>query len=136
MKIFVCASKHFYPQAKSIIEKLQGLGHTVTPPNSFDDPGQESRMQAREADEYIKWKANMFLESINHAKRNDAILVLNFEKEGKKNYIGGATFLEIFKAWELGKKVFLYNPIPEGMLADELVGMNPVILNGNLDGIR
>lgn len=68
--------------------------------------------------------------------RNDAVLVLNFEKAGQPNYIGGATFLEIFKAWELGKKIFLYNQIPEGMLRDELVGMGPTVINGDLSRIK
>ncbi|MEK6895517.1 MAG: hypothetical protein AABX48_03275 [Nanoarchaeota archaeon] len=60
-------------------------------------------------------------------------LVLNFEKKGQLNYIGGATFLEISRAWEMGKKVFLYNPIPENIFKDELIGINPIILNGRLE---
>ena len=38
---------------------------------------------------------------------NDAVLVLNFEKKGQRNYIGGATFLEIYNAWKMNKKLFL-----------------------------
>ena len=67
---------------------------------------------------------------------NDAILVLNFAKNGQSNYIGGATFLEIYKAWELNKKIFLYNPIPKNILKDEITGMNPVILNKDLTKIK
>jgi hypothetical protein len=66
----------------------------------------------------------------------DAILVLNFEKNGQANYVGGATFLEVFKAFELGKKIFFYNPLPTGMLHDELLGMNPLVINGNLDLVQ
>ena len=69
-------------------------------------------------------------------KQNDAIIVMNFEKNGQANYIGGATFLEIFKAWELGKKVFLFNPIPDNSLKDEIIGFNPVILNGDLSKVK
>ena len=29
----------------------------------------------------------------------DAVLTLNFDKNGQKNYIGGATFLEVYDAW-------------------------------------
>ena len=67
---------------------------------------------------------------------NDAVLVLNFEKKGQRNYIGGATFLEIYNAWKMNKKLFLYNPIPKNIFEDELVGMNPLILNGDLDKIN
>ena len=67
---------------------------------------------------------------------NDAVLVLNFDKNGQKNYIGGATFLEIFRAFDLGKKIFLLNPIPDNILKDELIGMNPTIINGDLSRIK
>lgn len=67
---------------------------------------------------------------------NDAVLVLNMEKNGQPNYIGGATFLEIFKAFELGKKIYLFNPVPEGIFRDELLGMNPIVINGDLTSIN
>jgi len=66
---------------------------------------------------------------------NDAVFILNFEKHGQPNYIGGATFLETFKAFELGKKIFLYNPIPDNIFKDELIAMDPVVINGDLDKI-
>ena len=67
---------------------------------------------------------------------NDAILVLNFEKNGITNYIGGATFLEIFTAWDIGKKVFIYNPLPNCSFTDELIGINPKIINGDLNLLK
>ena len=63
--------------------------------------------------------------------------VLNFDKEKDgityKNYIGGATFLEMYDAFRLNKKIYLYNDIPSGMLYDEIEGFNPIVINGNLD---
>jgi len=64
------------------------------------------------------------------------VLVLNFEKKGLPNYIGGATFMEIVKAWELNKKIFFWNPLPKCSFTDELIGINPVIIDGNLDLIE
>ena len=67
----------------------------------------------------------------------DGVLVLNFDKsEEEKNYIGGATFLEIYDAFRLKKKVYLYNDIPIGMLYDEIQGFNPFIINGDLEKIK
>lgn len=43
----------------------------------------------------------------------DAVLTLNFDKNEKKNYIGGATFIEIYEAFMKNKKIYLYNEIPE-----------------------
>lgn len=136
MRIFVCASKSFYLQARSIIDTLEELEHIITPPNGFNEPQMEQQMKDMSHNEYLAWKRAMFKQDAARIEANDGILVLNLEKEGKKNYTGGATFLEMFKAWELGKKIFLYNPIPDGILTDELIGMGPIILNGNLQNIR
>ena len=40
--------------------------------------------------------------------------------------------MEIVKAWELEKRIFIYNPIPKNIFRDELEGINPQILNQNL----
>ena|SRR3989344_9429520 len=135
MKIFVCTSRHLYNKAQPIIDTLTEKGHEVTLPNNFDDFGRENRMKSEQPEEYPQWKAEMFRKQSKKVAANDAILVLNFEKDGKPNYIGGATFLEIFKAWELGKKIYFYNPIPENILTDELIGMGPIIINGDLNQI-
>lgn len=67
---------------------------------------------------------------------NDAVLVLNFDKNGQQNYIGGATFLEMYDARRMGKKIYLYNDIPSGMLTDEIKGFEPVIIRQNLELIN
>ena len=54
----------------------------------------------------------------------------------EKNYIGGATFLEIYDAFRLGKKIYLYNDVPEGILYDEIQGFNPFIINADLSKIK
>jgi hypothetical protein len=136
MNIFICASKHCYGSIPEIKNQLEGVGHTVTLPNSFDDPMQEEDIKSMAPEKHQAWKANMLGLQSEKVAANDAILVMNMEKNGQENYIGGSTFLEIFKAWELGKKIFLYNDIPEGILRDELIGMNPVIINKNLSKIK
>lgn len=68
-------------------------------------------------------------------KESDGILVCNFEKNGIKNYIGGNTFLEMGLAYVLDKKIFLLNPIPEVNYKDEILAMEPIILNGDLEKI-
>ena len=66
----------------------------------------------------------------------DAVLVLNYEKHGIKDYIGGSTFLEMYEAFRNNKKIYMYNPIPEGLLYDEIDGFSPIIINGNLEVIK
>lgn len=65
-------------------------------------------------------------------KKSDALLVVNVDKNGIKNYIGGNAFLEVGFAHCLNKKVFLLNDIPEMTYTDEILAMEPVVLNGDL----
>ena len=136
MKIFICASKHLYSRIPELKDKIESLGHSITLPNSYDNPMKEEEMKKISQEEHSKWKGAMIKLQDEKVKANDAVLVLNFDKGTSKNYVGGATFLEMYKAWNLGKKLFLFNQIPEGILKDEIIGFNPVILNGDLTKIK
>jgi len=68
-------------------------------------------------------------------EKNDAVLVLNFEKNGLQNYIGGATFLEMYDAFRMAKKIYLFNEIPEGIMKDEINGFSPTVIRTNLGKI-
>ncbi len=132
MKIFICCSKHIYDKIPPIKDQLEEMGHVITLPNSYDQPLMEEDMKKAGAEIHREWKADMLKKQDAKVLDNDAILVLNMEKHGQQNYIGGATFLEIFRAFDSGKKVFLFNPIPDNIFRDELLGMNPIIIHGDL----
>lgn len=136
MKIFICASKYNYGHVPEIKTKLEALGHVITLPNSFDEPMKEEEIKKLGVEEHRKWKGGMIRLQKEKVDANDCVLVLNFEKNGQPNYIGGATFLEIFQAFDSGKKIYLYNPIPESNFKDELIGMGAEVINGDLDKIR
>ncbi len=136
MKILICCSKFLYNRVPLIKEKLEKQGHMATLPNSYEEPLKEEEMKKISQEEHRRWKSDMIKLQAVKVKANDAVLVLNFDKNGQKNYIGGATFLEIFRAFELNKKIFLFNPVPEGILKDELMAMGPVIINGDLAKIK
>lgn len=132
MKIFITASKSAYDKVADIKAQLEKAGHIVTPPNGFGEIITEDTVRKMSPTEYSNWKADMIREDGRIVAANDAVLVLNFDKHEQVNYVGGATFLEMFQAFSLGKKLFLYNPIPEGMLKDEIVGLMPIVINQNL----
>ncbi|MCK4650332.1 hypothetical protein KAT36_03815 [Candidatus Pacearchaeota archaeon] len=136
MKIFIACSKHFYVEIKKIAEVLESMGHEVSYPNSYDDPFAEERFKQMSAKEHIKWKAMMMNKDKGNIEPQDAVLILNFEKKGISNYIWGATFLEVYVSWELGKKIFFYNPLPDCSFTDELIAINPIIINGDLSLIK
>src|SRR5260221_2971789 len=68
--------------------------------------------------------------------KSDGLLVANYEKKGIENYIGGNTFLEIGFAFVTGKPIFLLNPAPDLAYKSEILGMEPIILNGDLSKIK
>lgn len=67
----------------------------------------------------------------------DAVLAMNFDKHGIKNYIGGNTLMEIGFAHVLHQKVFLLNPIPDILYyKSEIVAVKPVVINGDFSLIK
>lgn len=136
MKVFICSSKYFYNKIDLIKMELENSGHEVILPNSYDNPFMEDEKRRMGVDEHKVWKSEMIKRQDEKVKKSDALLVLNFEKNGHKNYIGGATFLEIYEAFKQNKPVFLYNNIPDGIFKDELLAINPVVINGNLSKIK
>jgi len=135
MNIFICCSKYNYNKVPEVRAEIEKRGHVITLPNSYNEPFKEEEIKKIGKKEHSVWKASMIKKQDEKVAANDAILVLNFDKNGQENYIGGATFLEMFKAWERGKKIFLYNAIPQGILSDEINAFSPIIINGNLNKI-
>ena len=136
MKVLIICSKAFYEDIPPIKEKLEEMGHIVELPNSYYEPDAEKKSWNLGPKEHAEFKAKMFRMSEERIANMDAVLTLNFEKHGQKNYIGGATFIEIYEAFMKEKKIFLYNPIPEGMLYDERHGFNPTVINGDLSLVK
>ena len=140
MKILIICSKRFYGNIPNIKDKLEQKNIQVFLPNCYDDPKTEERMWNLGREKHQEFKAQMYKQSEETIKNMDAVLVLNFDKitneKIDKNYIGGATFLELYDAFRLNKKIYLYNDIPEGMLYDEIQGFAPIIINGDLSKLK
>lgn len=140
MKILIICSKKFYGNIAEVKEVLKSNNHEVFMPNCYDDPSTEDKMRKLGKEKHAEFKAEMYKRSEETIANMDAVLVLNFDKEKDgiiyKNYIGGATFLEMYDAFRFNKKIYLYNDIPEGMLFDEIEGFSPIILNGNIDEVK
>lgn len=143
MRITICASLDFTYEIKKVADQLSEQGHEITIPKTSEmilngEVSLEQIKREKEAGQISnrakKYKViKYYFEKIKEA---DAILVLNYDKKGIKNYIGGNVFLEMGFAYVLDKKIFLYNPIPEVSYKEEIKTMEPVILNGNLDLIK
>ena len=116
-KITICGSMKFLEHMKEWKEKLEKQGHIVFAPTSNDFH------KVRDEDDNLeKFEEIKRTETKNHfqkVEQANVILIMNYDKNGKKNYIGGNTFAEIAYAIALnychGKKIEIYtvNPLPE-----------------------
>jgi hypothetical protein len=142
MKITICGSIHFAEEIVKAAKELEKNGHEVEMPASIKDFGvnnfEEADVLKNDREKYIKEiKPEYTRGHFNKVLNGDAILVINIEKNGIENYIGGATFSEIMLAFHGNKKIYFLNPIPDEpkTFIDELESVSPIILNGNLGEI-
>ena len=140
MKITICGSVAFVKEMMEVKGKLEKMGHKVLVPTSAElNQYKEywNNLKAKDWDNFVDIKGERMLEHFDKIKSSDAVLVLNYEKMGKKNYIGGNTFLEMAVAFEHGKKILVLNPLPkDSHYIEEIESMKPIVLNGDIENIK
>ena len=136
MKIFIISSAAFYDKIKSIKDYLESKGFELLMPNTYDSPNLTKKAWNEGYEAHAKLVQKLFKMSEEKIKSVDAVLCINFEKNNIENYIGGATFIEIYEAFKNNKKIYLYHDIPKGMLFDEIASFEPIVINENLDLIK
>lgn len=141
MKITICGSSAFREKKVQLFDELKKLGHEpVIHPHYIEsvkdgkteimdriEKGEHAQLKIE--NDYIKWYYNAIVGS-------DAVLIVNLDKKGIKNYIGGNVLMEMGFAYVNNKKIFLLNPIPDVSYKDEIIAMQPVILDGDLEKIK
>ena len=145
MKIVVCGSMAFSQHMLDAKEILEKNGHVVDIPEGCEEyigEKWENKIKSgwRPSVEGAQRKIdlNLIRKHYDKIKLGDVILVLNYDKNGIKNYIGGNSFLEMGFAHILNKKIYVLNPLPEelNVFYQELIAMQPKIINGDLKLIK
>ncbi len=137
MKIVICSSVSFAKEVMEIKNELEKLGHQVTPPHGFDlFAKKENYIEDRKEATKRKIEGDLIKGYFKTIQESDAILAVNKDKHGIKNYIGGNTFLEIGFAHVLDKKIFLLYPVPDMLYADEILAMAHTIINNDFSKIK
>jgi len=141
MKVYVLGSNSFMKEMVGCKNQLCDLGYDGWIHQDYEDhvngrtmafiegalPGESADF--KRAHDYIR-------QHYNHILQSDAILIVNLEKKGIKNYIGGNCLMEMGMAYVNNKKIFLLNDIPVGIsYLDEIKAMDPICLHGNLSAI-
>lgn len=137
MRISICGSISFYDEMSKLSKQLEELGFMeVLWPNGIgadekfykENSGLQETAERKIEQDFINKHYHKILKS-------DCIIVANYEKKGIEGYIGGNSFLEMGFAFVLGKPIFLVNPIPDVSYQSEILGMKPIVLNGDLTKI-
>lgn len=147
MKITLCGSLAFIDKMNELKRHLEQAGHTVQlPPTTVtDETGKEIpvvllHQQRREAKTTSGWiwdqKGQAMHDHFKKVVWCEAVLIVNEDKHGVVNYIGGNTLMEMGLAFHLGKKIFLLNPIPAVPYTEEIIGMQPTVIHGDLLLVR
>lgn len=143
MIIAICSSANFYKQAISIQQTLEEKGYQVLIPDTAKKMKESGDFNV---ENYKTWfgnpgdyhkKSDLMRRHFAEIEKSDAILVLNFEKNGKQNYIGPNVLMEMALAFWLKKPIYVLNDLPNpSLFEEELKGFQPVILDGNLELIE
>ena len=121
----------FDPDMQQAKQQLEAAGYDVEKPNVA-----EGHMYEDNLDVNAKLKRGFIDEHFRKIGESDAILVVNCTKNGVEHYIGGNTLIEIAHAYAQGLEIFLLNPIPDVSYADEVRGMAPIVLHGDLTKVQ
>jgi len=133
-KVIICGSIAVADAIIKAKDELEARGFVVEIPwgvHRYIEAGnkhvaESERVQAKKEHDLIK----RYFELI---KEYDAVLVVNADKNGKENYIGGNTFLEMGFAHVLNKPLYVLNPLPDVSYRSELDAMKPMVLDGDLN---
>lgn len=138
MIIAFCGSTDFYDDMDAIQAQLESYGYTIHHPRigseqiagmgEYRDPSHKDNMDPAAR----KTKFNLIKSHLEVIKESDAVLIFNNKKKGQANYIGGNSFLEMGFAFAFDKEIFILNDIPQNSYTDEITGMLPVVLKGDL----
>ena len=150
MKITICGSIAFYTEMESARDELIKQGHEVKIPElALDAPVEFGGGKKVYFGQYIEqnggidafppehkvWDMKEGAINDHYAKIDwcDGILVINQDKRGISGYIGGNTLIEIGVAFYLKKKIYILNSVSSELsYKQEIMGMKPVMLSGNL----
>jgi len=144
MKITLCGSIAFIDDLKSLAQDLEKLKHQVELPNVDtlkNGDGEpitvEEYYQIRKSpDKAGDWVWDRKTDAMNlHFNKidwADVILVTNYNKKDVKDYIGANTLIEMGLAFYQKKPIFLLNSIPDTDCREEILGMKPTVINGDL----
>ena len=137
--ITICSSATFYRQVIEYKKQLEQAGFRVLVPitalkmmRSGDYTVSRHKLWYNNPSTYYQKTAKM-KGHLRQVEKGDVALVLNFTKKKISGYIGGNVLIEMFYAWLKKKPIYVLNPVSDRCtVKEEVLGMTPIMLNGDL----
>lgn len=127
--VAVCGSMAHKENWMKVIEQLRAEGLMVSTP----DLSENNDWSAFTDEEIVRKKGWLIRRHLANIATAKAVLICNYEKDGVKDYVGSNSFLEMGAAFVYGKPVFLLNGVPKQDNREEILALEPVMLNGDLN---
>lgn len=141
--ITICSSASFYEEMLRIAADLRKRGFVPVVPRTANKMERNKDFNVNRYKTWFKdpaqYKIKTFLMKEHFKKiiNSDAVLILNLTKHGMKGYIGGNVLMEMAIAFHYKKPLYIYNAIsPRSQFKEEILGMHPVFIDGDLDKIK
>lgn len=138
MKIFIAGSMTFAGkiiETKKLLKELEfESDFAPDTQDCFNNP----HLRLNEDLEHCE-RTDIIRACMNAQEKCNAILLLNYPKDGIDGYIGSNCLIELGLAYYLKQKIFLLYPPPPPEKARyhvEIMHMKPTILNGVLENIK
>jgi hypothetical protein len=141
--IAVCSSASFYDEVIKMSYDIESLGLRPVLPKTAEKMKQNKDHNIAAITDWSKsptgyhGKALLIREHFDEIAESDVVLVANYTKHGKPNYIGPNVLMEMAVAFSLHKPIYVLNECPtDSPFVDEILGLEPTFLAGNLAALN
>jgi hypothetical protein len=141
--IAVCSSVSFYKDVVDVKNQLKKMGFEVLIPRlaeemeKLNDYNFESYKESIYGSNPIHTKGDLIHQHFDKIEKADVTLIVNNTKHGIEGYIGPNVLMEMAIAFHFHKPIFILNKLIEKPnFSDEIFGMQPTFLNGDLTKLK
>lgn len=131
MKITICGSITHADDMLAAKKQLEDLGYEVETP----DLSEKKQVLIESDEERQKNKDRLMRQHLDKIRHSDAILIFNKDKKGISGYVGGNTLMEMGFAYAQQIEIFMLRDAKEMGYADEIYGVQPIVLHDKLTAI-
>lgn len=130
--VALCGSMAHKDEWLKVIDELRGMGLTVSTPDLSETYDWSSLAD----EEIIREKGRLIRRHFANIAKAKVVLIANYEKNGIDNYIGSNSFLEMGAGFAFEKPIYLLNPVPKQDNYEEILALEPIVIDGDLSRIE